>query len=209
MTGHRLTASSPDCVVFQFSTSASTPFFWLGWENRASWVIRLFSHSPFSHVDIRLPDGTLLGASDQGPNSPYVKGNPCGVAIRPSDYQKFGIRRQMVIQTDKANAIIGFCTDQLGKPFDKGMAHNFLSPSVPGVRDWRNPESWACSEMTTCATEESAYWLPILGKKQLPWPKNRVSPTDKIMIFLLDPNWINRDTFWDPIEGLKLDLGEV
>jgi hypothetical protein len=65
-------------------------------------------HSPFSHVDFVLSDGNLLGASDQGPHSPVITGNPCGVAIRPSDYQVFGPGKcTAVIQTDKADLIIG------------------------------------------------------------------------------------------------------
>jgi hypothetical protein len=201
-----------DQVVIQFSTSASEPFFWTGWKNRASFFIRMMGHSPFSHEEFELQEGNykgcLLGASDQGPNSPCIEGNPCGVAIRPPDYQLFGMRRRMVIQTPLADKIIERAKSQLGKPFDKTGLHNFLSP-WKGNRDWRDPNQWWCSELGIWSFEKEGYWNSILGPKQLPWPKDRISPTDNLMIFLLDPNWINRDTFWDPIPNLKLDRYEI
>lgn len=196
-----------DTVVFQFSTTASKPFFWTGWNNRASYIIRCMGHSPFSHMDLVLADGTLLGASDS-PNAPVIRGNPGGVAIRPFDYQEFGLRRQMILRTDYADKITEFCLAQVGKPFDSSALWNFLSPSLPGVRDWRDPAIWYCSEMFVCAVENSGYFFHILGKNKLPWPKDRASPTDFLMIFMLDENWVNRDTFWQQIPGLKLDKWE-
>jgi hypothetical protein len=55
-------------------------------------VIRRICHSPFSHLDVVLPDGNLLGSSDS-PKAPHIEGNPRGVAVRPPEYQEFGIRR--------------------------------------------------------------------------------------------------------------------
>ncbi len=199
----------PDAVVLQFSTSASVPFFWTGWKNRASYFIRCLCHSNFSHVEFVLDDGSLLGASDQGPLSPCLKGSPLGVAIRPANYQAFGMRRQMILKTDKADAILAFAFGQLGKPFDRTALHNFLSPALPGARDFRAPDTWFCSELILCSLESGGYFLPILGKSQLPVPKNRVSPNDLLEILLLDPNWVNRDSFWEPVPNLKLDPGEI
>jgi hypothetical protein len=199
----------PGHIVLQFSTSAHVPFFWTGWKNRASYFIRCLCHSNFSHVEFMLDDGNLLGASDQGPLSPCLSGSSRGVAIRPPNYQLFGLRRQMIIATDKADAVIAFVETQLGKPFDNTALHNFLSSAPPGDRNWRDPTSWFCSELVLAAMEEAGYFVPVLGKSQLPVPKNRVSPNDLLEILLLDPNWLNRDTFWNPIEGLKLDPGEV
>jgi hypothetical protein len=199
-------------VVIQFSTSASRPFFWTGWKNRYSWIIRIMGHSPFSHMDIELEEGIqagcLLGASDQGPKSPCIEGNPCGVAVRPPNYQQFGMRRKMIINTPLADKIIARARGELGKPFDKSGLNNFLSP-WKGNRDWRDPNKWWCSEWGIWSFEKENYWLPIIGEKQLPWPKDRISPTDVLMIFLLDPNWVNRDTFWEPVQSLKLDPYEV
>src|SRR6266446_2335592 len=115
-----------DQVVIQFSTAAPSSYwpFSKGWKNRYSKATCWLGHSQFSHVDFRLEDGSLLGASDN-PRAPIIYGNPRGVAVRPSgtykpdprDYQSFGIRRHMIIKTDKADAIIGYALSQVGKPF--------------------------------------------------------------------------------------------
>jgi hypothetical protein len=161
-------------------------------------------HSPFSHVDFALDDGSMLGASDQGPGSPCIRGNPRGVAIRPPDYQEFGLRRRMIIKTDKADAVIAAAMTQLGKPFDNTALHEFLSADFPSSRDWRDPAAWFCAELVGWAFENGSYWAPRL----LLWPKTRISPTDLLLMMLFDPNWINCATFWNPVPGLKLGAQE-
>jgi hypothetical protein len=182
-----------DQVVLQFSTTKNSfswwpPFF----PNWASWIIRHMSHSPFSHIDMELPDGTLLGASDS-PKAPVVSGNPRGVAIRPADYEDYGAKYRMVIKTTKADAIFAAAKSQLGKPFDNSALKGFLSDALPGRRDWGATDAWFCSELAVWAFLTGRYWEPIPGI----WPKNRVSPSDMLLIFLFDPNWINRETFWE------------
>lgn len=184
-------------IVLQFSTAADSLPNW------ASALIRRLSHSPFSHVDLVLQSGNLLGASDMGPNSPCVEGNPCGVAIRPPNYQEFGLRRQMILQTDRADAVINAAYSQIGKPFDGSGLKDFVSEAFPGVRDWRMPDAWYCSELYTWALEEGRYF-----SYPLPWPKNRISPTDLLVLLLMDNRWINRDEFWMPIPGMKLGTHE-
>lgn len=186
-------------LVFRFSTSEDSLANW------ASAAIRRLNHSPFSHVDFCLPDGNLLGASDQGPLSPFIEGNPQGVAIRPPGYQRFGIRRDMVIETDKADAVFAKAKSQLGKPFDSSGMWDFLSDTPPGARDWRDPAQWWCSELAVWVLEQTGMFAPI---SVLAWPKDRVSPTDLLLIFLQDHRWVNRDTFWQPIPGLALDPKE-
>ena len=167
-------------------------------------VIRRLCHSPFSHVDMMLEDGSLLGASDSA-NSPVIAGNPRGVAIRPPNYQQFGIRRRMILKTPKADAITAIWLSQLGKPFDHSALREFLSSSFPGERDWRNTGKWFCAEGLVWSEEQSGYWAP----RPLLWPKTRVSPTDMLLLHLFDPNWINSETFWQPVPGLQLDPGEI
>lgn len=179
-------------ITLQFSTTADSPANW------ASALIRRMCHSPFSHVDFVLDDGNLLGASDN-PTAPFVVGNPRGVAIRPVNYQAFGVRRQMVICTNKAGIILDFAKSQLGKPFDSGALQDFFSENFPGHRDWRENGRWFCAELVIWAFERALYW-----QTDLLWPKNRVSPTDIFLIFLTDPNWVNRETFWSPVQGLTL-----
>lgn len=160
-------------------------------------LIRRLSHSPFSHVDVILPNGNALGASDS-PDAPVVEGNKHGVAIRPPNYQVFGIRRQAVIVTPFADAIIAKVMTQLGKPFDGDALHTFLDDRVFD-RSWRNPTSWFCSELFAWAFEAAGYWAP----QELLWPKSRVSPTDLLMMFMFDPAFVNKKSFWDQIEKLE------
>lgn len=180
---------------------ASAP---IAWRNKSSWVIRKLAHSPFSHVDFVMSDGTLLGASDMGEGSPIVSGNPCGVAVRPWNYQQFGYRRQMILDTPKADDIYNQAYSQLHKPFDNGGLRNFLSSDFPNVRDWRDPAWWWCSELGAWSEETGGYW-----DHPLSWPKNRVSPTDLVLAHVTDPRFVNRETFWEPIPGLVRDPWET
>jgi len=160
-------------------------------------------HSPFSHLDIVLPDGHLLGASDS-PKAPVIEGNPRGVAIRPFDYQSFGYRRQMVLKTERADDIRAIAKTQLGKEFDNVGLREMLSDNFPGARNWRMDDNWFCAELVAFAMEAGGlFGGPLL------WPKNRVSPSDLLMLFLLDARWINQDIFWAPVPGLKLGPSET
>lgn len=170
-------------VTLQFSTTVNS------WGNRWSWVIRHLSHSPFSHVDIELPDGSLLGSSDS-PNASVVSGNPRGVAIRPNNYEQYGYRRRVVLDTDCD--IVGAALTQLGKPFDNSALSGFISDKLPIYRDWRAEDRWFCSELVAWALEQSGFWGKIIAI----WPKSRISPPDLLMILLFDLRWTNRETFW-------------
>ena len=174
-------------VAIQFSTTVNSLSNW------ASIIIRRMSHSPFSHVDLEMPDGSLLGASDS-PKAPVLTGNPRGVAIRPANYETYGRKCRMVITTNLADAIREKAKSQLGKPFDNSALRGFLSDAVPGERNWQATDSWFCSELAVYSFAAAGYW----GAPMPPvvWPKDRISPSDILMIFLFDPNWQNRDTFW-------------
>ncbi len=180
-----------DVLEIQFSTTKNSfswwpPFF----PNWASWVIRHMSHSPFSHVDMVVDEG-LLGASDS-PKAPVIEGNPRGVAIRPLEYQDFGARFRMKINTPLARPIRAAAMTQVGKPFDNSALKGFLSDALPGQRDWLQADTWFCSELVAYSFQAAGYW----ASPPSVWPKNRISPSDLLMIFLFDPNWTNRDTFW-------------
>ena len=132
--GQNTTSQMTGSVVLQFSTTVNSIANWY------SILIRRICHSPFSHVDLVLPDGGLLGASDS-PNTPVLEGNPRGVAVRPPDYEEFGLRCQAIIETPAADAVIAAARSQLGKPFDGGALDAFLSAfDVGAVDNWRDPE---------------------------------------------------------------------
>jgi hypothetical protein len=191
-----------DKLVLRFSTSEDT------WQNWMSAAIRRLGHSQFSHVDFVLPDdhefaGGLLGASDMGAHSPFITGSPRGVAVRPVAYQRFGIRRDLVLQTDKADAVIAAAMSQLGKPFDSSGLWEFIGDKPPEERNWRDVAHWWCSELKAWAKEEGQFF-----RRRLFAAKSRVSPPDLMLLLDQDERWINRDTFWQPIPGLVLDPGE-
>ncbi len=191
-----------DLLTLRFSTSEDI------WQNWMSAAIRRLSHSQFSHVDFVLPKyhefaGGLLGASDMGSDTPCLAGNPRGVAIRPPNYQRFGLRRDIILQTDKADDVIAAATTQLGKPFDSSGLWEFIGDKPPESRDWRNIIHWWCSELGAWSLEAGEFFSrPIFVAK------NRISPPDLMLLLDQDERWINRDTFWQPIPGLALDPGE-
>jgi hypothetical protein len=165
------------------------------------WICRL-THSPFSHVDLLLDDGNLLGSSDN-PTAPVIEGNARGVAIRQPNYQKFAVRRDVVMSvTPKEKQLFeNYCRTQLGKPFDIEVMKPriFISPNFHN-RDWRTEEKWFCAELMARATEEAE----LLG-----WPipgiKNRITPAD--LILLLAPLY-DFELCSKPIPGLQLEQWE-
>jgi hypothetical protein len=186
--------SDDNHLVIQFSSSTAL----------ASGLIRMVLGCPFSHTDIVTPDGNMMGASDQGPHSPCIEGNPEGVAVRPSNYQEFSIRRRLVLKTDRAPAIIAAGRTQLGKPFDKSALKAMLNDK-PFDRNWNHDLThWFCSEWTVYAMVTGLFW-----PWDIPWGRNRFSPWGLWFTCVVDPRLMNRSTFWDPIPGLVLGRHET
>jgi hypothetical protein len=193
-------------VTLRFSRCAP-PTWREKWQNKnpldmSLWICRL-THSPFSHVDLLLGDGNLLGSSDS-PHAPVVYGNPRGVAVRPVNYERYAVRRDVSVWTTPArkDRFEEFCRAQVGKPFDSAAlkASTFLSPHFEN-RDWRKADKWFCAELMAHATEIA----PLLDWA-IPGIKNRVTPADLILLLapLFDFNECK-----EPIPGLQLDPGEV
>lgn len=97
-----------------------------------------------SHVECRMPDGTLLGAHADG-----------GVASRPADYDKSWTQQMFVdvpCRDDQAAAFHAFLLEQVGKPYDMEaiceLADGFLTGEA---RDWSDPPSWICSALQTAS----------------------------------------------------------
>lgn len=167
------------------------------------------SHSPFSHVDIVLPDGTLIGSSDS-PDAPVIRGNPRGVAVRPQGYQEFDIRRIAKIEVPpnvylkpeeiEQNFYL-LLESQIGKPFDSAAMHAMLGDTVIKAMDWHEAEAWFCSEYLIWSLH-NARFFPY----ELVVPKNRVSPADSLLI--MNPYMINLQEFWERIPGIVLGQRE-
>jgi len=197
----------PDNVVTLRFSRCATPTLQERWDNRSPfdislWICRL-THSPFSHVDLLLDDGNLLGSSNS-PLAPVVSGNSRGVAVRPPNYQRFAVRRDAQIMTTpkRKQRFHDFCMAQLGKPFDREALKPtiFLSSSFE-KRDWRIDDKWFCAEMMGRATEVA----PLIDWT-IPGIKNRITPAD--LILLLAPLY-DYAVASKPIPGLKLDPGEI
>ena len=134
----------------------------------ASEAIKLFERSWCSHVDAILPDGTLLGARAD------IYGNvPAGVQIRAPGYAPF--TRTLAVQlatTDAQEAAwMVFLDTQIGKPYDMLAIAAFAV-----ARDWRQPNSWFCSELIAAALEKCG-WFP----KPLAEAANEITPRDLLL----------------------------
>lgn len=104
-------------------------------------LIEWFSAGDFSHVDIVMPDGSLLGARLDG-----------GVRIRSANYQTFHKRAVAVLDRGQSvsDAFIAAAVSQIGKPYDKTAIIGFAAG-----RDWREDDSWFCSELAAWALEQA------------------------------------------------------
>ena len=111
----------------------------------SSQTIAWFSAGHFSHVDYVMPGGYLLGA-----RSDRIGHRPAGVQLRPPAYEKWKERVVMSLEVkpSQAKALTDFLNEQLGKPYDKTAIWGFAAG-----RDWREDDSWFCSELQTAALE--------------------------------------------------------
>ena len=117
----------------------------------SSAAIEFYDHGAWSHVDAILPDGSLLGARID-----IIGGLAAGVQIRPPNYTKFEATQKVSIPcTDEIHkAHIGFLLDQVGKPYDSTAIVAFVLD-----RNWREDDSWFCSELQAASGEKSG-WIP-------------------------------------------------
>ncbi len=127
-----------------------------------SHAIRWFTWSEFSHVDIVLPSGRLLGAHLRG-----------GVAIRDPDYAVFSRVERRVVR-DVPPVAVDWACRQIGKPYDVGAIVGLLTR-----QDWRQQDSWFCSELVARAFE-------IAGKPLLFEDSWRITPRDLMLSPLVE-----------------------
>lgn len=147
-----------------------------------SWAIRLYDHGPWSHVDAVLPDGLLGARLDE------LGGKPAGVQLRPFTYCNFhAISRVFVDCTEDQRAkFYEFLNSQIGKPYDPSAIAGFVFD-----RDWRNPDSWFCSELQGVALEDAGIF-----PHKLALPTNKLTPSGlylalSVIVDVAAPNTIN------------------
>lgn len=123
---------------------------------RSSRLIAWFSSAHLSHVDVKLPNGKLLGA-----RSDNVGGGD-GVLERPDPYEEVAaIVYFEVPGTPQQEALFyRFLADQLGKPYDRlSIIAFFLN------RNWRDEDAWICSELVAAGLEYAGImptvYLPV------------------------------------------------
>ena len=147
-------------ITYQFATEDSF----------GSAVIRWFTWSKFSHVDLVLPDGSLLGARLNG-----------GVQIRQPGYAKFTktARYYVEVENGREDMLYKLARLQVGKPYNTKAIIAFAFKDYPIA----GGESWDCSELQI--------WLLLkIGVKALnlnPEHVNRITPADLLMSPLMVP----------------------
>lgn len=118
-----------------------------------------------SHAEALMPDGTLLGAHAEG-----------GVLARPHDYDKGQFTKEQYvnlnISDDLANKFYNFLKLQLGKPYDLTAIAAFIVG-----RNWREQDSWFCSELQAAALENCGYFSNPLATEV-----NHITPRDLLLI---------------------------
>lgn len=134
----------------------------------SSRMIAWFGAGEFSHVDAVLHGGMLIGARFNS-----IGGRPPGVWIRPPGYDTWVRRIVMEVPAtpEQTKKFYAFMLAQQGKPYDHAAIWGFIIG-----RDWREDDSWICSECVTAAGEASV--LPKLFS-----PTYKISPGMCAMAF--------------------------
>jgi hypothetical protein len=129
-----------------------------------SGVIRWFTHSNYSHVDIIMPTGVRLGARSDHP----VNGRT-GVQLRSKNYAEFTIDDRLFINAPHEAEGYAWLEEQIGKPYDvRGLYASFL---FARPTPWREERAWWCSELALRFLEEC-------GIPEVLTPCNRITPND-------------------------------
>ena len=131
-------------------------------------VIEWFTQGDVGHVDVVLPDGTLLGAQDEA----GLGGKPSGVQIRPPNYGGMTHIVRVEIPCNDAAAGLAFARAQIGKPYDVTAIEAFVAD-----RDWRNPAAWFCSELAAATLEQAGAFPHPLAS-----PANRITPAALLLV---------------------------
>ncbi len=125
-------------IVAQFVTEKYDP---------ESALIRWASNGEYSHVDIVLPEGTLLGARANG-----------GVKIRNFNYAKFTAKSVVQVYVPDYDAAMNFAMSQIGKPYNYGAIADMIFGRDRGY-DSENQPSWFCDELLYATVSAGGRWL--------------------------------------------------
>jgi hypothetical protein len=156
-------------VQFQFVTET-------GWKHLGSALIRYWSWSDFSHIDLVLNHTQLLGA-----RADKIGNIPPGVRVRPDHYLPFSkvLVADFNCNPEEGSAIYAAAVSQIGKGYDKEAILDF------GLHDNDPPpdadsKAWICSTFIQWLTIRAG--RPLLNPKVNPW---RITPGDLLKSPLL------------------------
>ncbi|WP_111496142.1 C40 family peptidase [Marinobacter bohaiensis] len=138
-------------ITLQFSTTKGI----------GSQVIRWATWSPYSHVDLVLADGRLLGATAR-----------YGVSIRNPEPTLACAQFQVPGSVEAIEA----ARSQIGRPYDWAgiLGWGFR-------RNWQEQDAWFCSELIAWAFEQAG--CPLLRGDR----SHRITPRDLLLSPMLVP----------------------
>jgi hypothetical protein len=128
----------------------------IGAEGFRSRLIGWFSAGHLSHVDVVMFDGQLLGARSDTCKCELVGRTieiPPGVRIRPPNYighPRSLVRFDIPATVEQERIFFAFLIKQIGRPYDYEAIMGFIFN-----RDWRETDSWICSELVAAALERA------------------------------------------------------
>lgn len=131
-----------------------------------NWACQIAQYRfPYTHVEVALPDGSLLGAISDG------------VKIRPPGYDtgKFSFELFLDVKatTDQIITALSFLRAQNGKEYDfRAIWALFLTS-----RDWQDPQRWFCAELVAGALVECGIF-----PRHLAVALNRVTVRDVLFL---------------------------
>jgi hypothetical protein len=136
--------------------------------------IAWFSQGQVSHIGAILPPDHEFAGCELGARIDHVGGKPGGVQIRPADYAHFTRRLFIEIPctTLQRQSFYAFLLSQEDKPYDWRAILAFATN-----RDWRELDSWICSELITAASESAD-----LFDADLYLASNKVTPVMCVMV---------------------------
>ncbi len=152
-------------------------------------LISWFGGGGYSHVDVITPKGLLRGA-----RSDRIGHKPAGYWDRPlsyDDWVKITVFDLSCTPTQEKR-YWEFSNAQMRKPYDSRGILGF----VFGKRDWREDDSWFCSE-EVCANAEYAEIFPTMYEHA-----NRVDPGDIAFILCaLGASWTTTEFITESAVG--------
>lgn len=127
----------------------------IGGTSFSSKAIRWFTSGSFSHASFLLDDGRLLDSRDD-----ILNGCPTGVHYRTvaDEPAPIVLVLSLPCTTTQKRLALNFAIQQIGKPYDSIGIWGFAFG-----RNWREQDSWFCSELCAAALEQAGIFKPIYG----------------------------------------------